>query len=757
MRKTPLNFLSRKNQSLFDTNVKMREIDNVDFVSASSVVPESGTASVRARPTVKHHSSSSDTFQGFAVPTPKVPILPPTNGPKINGSVGGNHLYNGSVISIPDLVEGEILVPPHPSMAPPPPPGSFILPPPDFLGDLNSPELAGFQAQSGMNGDLSFMKPPSMAPPKVPSTGPASPAPVSSPTQTTVPQRPNYAPPLPPSDKQFKTDKTPPPKPMRFSSVQSLDSPPLTPAPPPPVKTPTLSTFNPQNTAKLYDVPRATGLGGYADAKPKQKLLMQDSVYANSTPKVAPPSKPALKDVQDLKETLRLAQPSKSPLPEVKTEATAGSVGISKVMNTPPHKSPQLLKVNGSVPSLESTKNKYQGSPDQNLKYSPLLDRKLRNIKSETNGPREGSVASPLALLKAAKEREKHRSSASSSLHEDSARNNGQPSTGVHLSDFSQNSSVTPQPTSYSYTPSNEERLQEMRKSALMDNTQKVLAQAKYDSNALVKSQTPSPPTLSHITSTAPSVRNLVDPKPDVRVSPLRSQPAQHEANQDGANIAFLPPPPGFDDFMEAPPSILPPNPPMKKAPTPTVATFPQAPAAPPPPPPPPPTSSKAVPPPLAKLPVPDFDVKLRPTPQTSPKPTSAQLPATLSPSQVTLLSILQKKMLEIDQKMSPTKEADNNSDDWGSPLSDEENHAPVVPKVKPQIKSYPVGNKAATLDLKELENKMARKPPQASSVKLPTPSNGPQQQQSKHQYGMTLTVRPGTRNPITVVRRGDP
>ena len=31
-------------------------------------------------------SQSSDTFQGFAVPTPKVPLLPPVNGLKANGS-----------------------------------------------------------------------------------------------------------------------------------------------------------------------------------------------------------------------------------------------------------------------------------------------------------------------------------------------------------------------------------------------------------------------------------------------------------------------------------------------------------------------------------------------------------------------------------------------------------------------------------------------------------------------------------------------
>lgn len=37
--------------------------DNVELVLGSSAIPESGTASVRARPTVKHHSVSTvETF-----------------------------------------------------------------------------------------------------------------------------------------------------------------------------------------------------------------------------------------------------------------------------------------------------------------------------------------------------------------------------------------------------------------------------------------------------------------------------------------------------------------------------------------------------------------------------------------------------------------------------------------------------------------------------------------------------------------------
>lgn len=754
MKKTPLNFLSRKNQSLFDTNVKMRELETVEFQPASSVISDSGTASVRARPTVKHFASS-DNFQGFAVPTPKVPVLPPSNGPMSNGSVGGNHLYKGSVMSVPDLLEGDIFVPPHPSVAPPPPPGKFFLPPPDFLGDLNSSELANFQAisvptpkpmslaQSEVNEDLSFLKPPSMAPPKVPIAAYNSPPPIS-PTQTTVPQCPSYAPPLPPADRQFKTEKLPPPKPIRFSSGSSLDLPPQTPAPPPPVKTPALSTFNPQNPAKLYNAPKISGFGVYENRKPKQMFLMEDSGTLSPLPNVIPPSKPAPRDLQDLKGALQSPQPSKTTIPELK-ETTTGPVEISKSLN-PSHKSPQLLKVNGTIPSLESTKNKYEASQDQNLKFSPLLDRKLRNIKSETSGPREGSATSPLALLMAAKEREKHRS-IGSSTQEDNTIKNGQLTASVHLRGSSRNSLDKPRSTSYSSLPPDEVRLQDTPKQTLTNHTRPVLTPSKYSSPP-VKSQIPSAfPTVSQTAGTPKPARNLLESKKNVHASPPMSHPAEHAGNTDAVSVPFLPPPPEFGDFADLtePPSIIPSDPLMKKAPSPTAKLNRQPPA-------PPPPLPKAVPPPPPKVPPPNLDLKSKPKFQTTPKPAPSQLPTPLSPSQVTLLSILQKKMLEMDHKISPMKEAESNSDEWGSPLSDEDSNTSAVPKAKPQIKSFPVANKAATLNMKELENKLVRKAPEKSSVKASSPSNGAQ-----HQYGMTFTVRPGTRNPITIVSRGDP
>ncbi|XP_071350005.1 uncharacterized protein C6orf132 homolog [Trachinotus anak] len=761
MKRGTLNFLGRKNQSLFDTNVKIRDMDNVELVLDSPAILESGTASVRARPTVKHHASS-DSFQGFAVPTPKVPILPPVNGPKANGSVGGEKLSNGSVLSVPDLVEGEIFVPPPPSIAPPPPPGTFIPPPPDFLGDLNSPDLAALQPSASkptprpvsMERDIGFLKPPSMAPPPPP--GSASSIPISSPPIAKVPEHPKFAPPPPPTEKQHKTFKTPPPKPIRLSSISNLDCPPQTPAPPPPVQTPKLSTFNPQNTAKIYNVPKTSPISGYEnpDPRPKQMLLLEDSGSVNSAPvlvqldgkvpKVATPSEPVSKDVQELNENLQITQPSQPPLSEpkkeAKTETDSTQPEITKLLHTPPLKSPQPQKVDSSQVNSETSKDKLGGSPSQRPKFSPLLDRKLRSLKSsETSGSREGPAASPLALLKAAKERERQRSTHSLS-RENSATKNKQLSASIHPSDSSPNSFVVNPRSNSSSSLTLQERIQESPNSL-----QTIQTPEDSSSPALVRDQMPltNPALQSSITAAAsPNATNLEKQKYNTEKSPPKFESAQPEDNKAEISMPLLPPPPEFDDLdeiMVPPPSIRPPDPPVKKAPTPTV-TLPTPVLSPPP---------KPKPPAAPKLPPPDIDVKPKPQVQTKPKTAPSQLPTPLSPSQATLLSILQKKMLEMDHKMAPAKEAESSSDDWEAPLSCDDSTVPVVPKATQQSKNYPVVNKAATLDMRELEGKVARKYQDTSSVKVPT-SNGP----SKHQYGMSFTVRPGTKQPITPVNR---
>ncbi|KAK5872400.1 hypothetical protein PBY51_013108 [Eleginops maclovinus] len=771
--KKGLNLLGRKNRSLFDTNIKIKDMDNVELVLDSSAIPESGTASVRARPTVKHHSTS-DSFQGFAVPTPKVPLLPPTNGPKTNGSIGGHHLSNGSVISVPDLVEGDLFVPPPPSMAPPPPPQTFVPPPPDFMGDLNTLNLAKPSSLARLvdEEDFTFFKPPPMAPPKPPSTcstGSLSSVPISSPLPAILPEHPTFAPPQPPSE---RSHKKPPAKPIRLSSISNFDSPPHTPAPPPPVPKAAVSSFNPQNTAKLYNVPQPSILSGYQekDTKPKQVLLLEDSASVNSaqvpvevdgkSPKVATPSKPVPKEVQELKESLNITQPSLSRLPEPNKEVKTGIVltkpEIAKPLQPSPQTSPQLQKLNVSQVNSETVKDNLVESSSQSrkYKYSPLLDRKLRNLKSnESNGGRNGPVASPLALLKAAKDRDKHRSSHTLS-RENSSKSNQEPSAIIQPSDSSPSSFIVSPRSSSTSSPSSPERMQEsLRSVSPAVHMQTIQGAEKPSSPALVMDQKSSSSSALNRMAASASRTNLVEQKQNAVQTPSKSQSTLPEE----LSVPLLPPPPEFDDFdecMEPPPSIPPPDPPMKKAPIPTPTPLPKMIPLPlsqvPPPPPPPP---KAKPPSAPKLPPPDIDAKPKWQTQTKPKAVPSQIPSNLSPSQATLLSILQKKMLEMDHKMASVNDAESSSDDWGGPLPEEDYKVPVVPRVPQKSNSHPVVNKAPTLNMQELEGKLVKKYQETSSMKVPT-SNGTQ---SKHQYGKTFTVRPGTKQPITLVSKGEP
>ncbi|KAM9813481.1 uncharacterized protein ACB057_003312 [Neosynchiropus ocellatus] len=774
MKKGPRNFLSRKNQSLFDTGTKMKDMDTVEVFLGSPPIVESGTASVRARPTVKHHSSTNDSFQGFAVPTPTVPVLPAVNGAKTNGSVVSERMSNGS--SIFNFEEDEIFVPPPPSVAPPPPPGTFILPPPDFMGELSSAELAALQPPSmpaprlalPMDEDLSHLKPPPMAPPKPPSTcssGSASSLQRVSSVPVAVPEHPKFAPPQPPTERHSKNFKTPPPKPIRNSSIMNIDLPPDIPAPPPPVQTPTLSTFNPQNTAKTFSVPKTSVLGepdGHA-AKPKQRLLLEDSgslkfpgpltQVDGKPPAVSSPVKPALNDGKDLKEILQtVTPPPHTPPPDPVKEASTVAVSPPPVINKP-----RQSKEITSAHLLKGIKSNTNLAPSNDSvlsgKYSPILDKKLRDLKStETHGAREGGAASPLALLKAAKEREKHRS------------------THSHDNDFKSDrlrASITPVDSSASSL------IGSPRSSSSSSLTSLDATQSTRDSelrlpNTILSVSSPSqvrnPAPEANITRT-PAVTPS-GPEPGVaqnhvveqsRTLPQPSQPSQPALNKE-VSMPVLPPPPEFEDFddiMEPPPSIRPPDPPVKKAPV----------VEPPPsirPPDPPVKKAPVVhsaPVPPAPSPPPQLVIPAAPKPPAQvakPKPQALtkaalvpnKLPTNLSPSQATLLSILQKKMLEMDQKMTPVKEPDD-SDDWGNPLSDEDDKIPVVSRVVPKNTN---NHRAATLDMGELQGKVARK--SEESVPKKKSSKG---SQSTHQYGMTFTVRPGTKQPITLVRKGEP
>ncbi|XP_041744182.2 formin-like protein 7 [Coregonus clupeaformis] len=812
-------FSARKNQSLFDNNIKIKEMDNVELMLDSSAIPESGTAKVRSRPTVKHHTSSSDVVQGFNVPTPKVPVLPPFNRPKINRAVNGDRLSNGSAISVPDLVEGEIFIPPPPSMAPPPPPPIFIPPPPDFLGDLGDldsiqhpsmpppkpPSKPPSVAPSEEDKEVfTSMKPPPMPPPKPLSTSSSassSSLSISTPPPTTFPditEPPKFAPPQPPTDMRqaaLKALKTPPTKPMRLSSIPIMYEPPQVPAPDPPIQTPTPSSFNPQNTAKLYSVPKTGILGRQVEGenRHKQILLLHDPgstdsvpVQVNGTaPSVAPPAKPARRnslgmqleqDLQELKDNLQVTLQGQPTPPEtweeVKVEPLPLSAqqAINKPAETPakaspklqeaaipPKMSPKLQKV-VTAPVTEASQVKHEASPGRSHKFSPMLDRKLRNLKaSAVTGTREGPATSPLALLMAAKEREKHRSTLS---RENSTKSN-EPSVSIQHSESNPNSfTVIPSST---FTSVNSQH-----------NPQSVVPV-----KPPVVIQTPAKPQIIESVLEKRPIANpvfqgllAVEKQSGEQRIPSPTSLVRDVENREDLCMPLLPPPPEFndhDDVMESPPSSPPPDPPLKKvlAPTPTPVlpvlpsnAGPIVPVKTPSPAPPPPPPPKPKPPSPPKLLPPVMEVKPKLPVQTTPKSPPTQAPSSLSASQATLLSILQKKMLEMDHKMDNKMMAmKTDSDDWGSSLS-EETKVPVVPRVNAKTpvitaksKNAALSAKTQGLDMKELETKMAMNSQGLSAPSKVPISNGPQ---SKQAYGMTFMVRPGTKQPITVVSKGD-
>ncbi|TNM88919.1 hypothetical protein fugu_005173 [Takifugu bimaculatus] len=731
MKKGPLHFLGRKNQSLFDTNVKMKEMDNVELVLQPSAIPESGTASVRARPTVKHLTSSSlDSFQGFAVPTPKVPLLPPVNGAKINGSVGGDNLLNGSVISTPDHEE-ELFVPPPPTMAPPPPPGTFIPPPPEFMCGVDDPDLQHLRpppmpapkppsALPSMEEDFSYLKPPQMAPPRPPSicSSGSSTLSASSLPPELVPEHPKFAAPQPPSERQAKM-KMPPPKPTRMSSIPTYDSPPQTPAPPPPVQKPTPSTFNPQNTAKLYDIPKASILSRCEDRnpKPKQLVFLEDSRSVKSnpvpaqfdgkTPKLAPPPKPVSEARKE--RDLNISPGSPSPEPDLKKEIKSESVGPDRPLQTQ-QTSPQPPKATNIL--AISSEDQPKGPLSRTGKFSPLLDRKLRNLKgSESGASREASVASPLSLLMAAKERDKHRSNQDSN----DLPKNSHLAANVHPSDLLSNSSAAKPRSGLSFSTSQSVTEERSKSAAALENVQTPTTSQK-PRPALVKDHTQS----SSINGTAGlvSATNLATQQ--------RIPEDDHKDDKEELSVLLLPPPPEFgdtDDMVEPPPDLPPPDPPRQM---PQIT----------------PPSLKPKPPQAPVLPPLQTKVKPKPPVQTNLTKSPPPPPPPLSPSQATLLSILQKKMLEMDHKMTPVRDGETSPDDWNTPLSDEDNNVPIIPKFTPQSKKNPGVDKAG-LDLRELEGKVS-----SSAVR-----NG---SSSKHQYGCTFTVRPGSKQPITVANKGN-
>ncbi|XP_077081979.1 uncharacterized protein LOC143735699 isoform X2 [Siphateles boraxobius] len=844
MKKGSLNFLGRKNQSLFATNVEFKEMDNVELVLDSTAIPESGTAKVRSRPTVKHFTAS-ESVQGFAVPTPKVPILPPVYEPKINGTGSTTNLPKERMLSVPDIIEGEILIPPPPCSAPPPPPPSSAPRPPSFIplppqyfseidpsvkhSSLQPPPMAPPKPPSNIGSkyssdlDMAFLKPPPMAPPKPPSETSSIRGTLSSLEVKDIPECPKFTPPPPPGGKTppvlAKSPKAAPLKPIRTSSVSNLDIQSQMPTPPV-ASNPRLSSFNPRNTANLYNVQKT----GQSDKEQVQSILLLEDSSGNSVgvvngnsgknggplqpvQSVVPPTKPARRNSSATQ--LENNQPDMPKVPsqpaKVEVKVNPEPVMVQNIpieVPTPINVSPRIEK---KIPDVTQVME----SPSRSRRYSPVVNHRQLNTQGVDGTVKKDT--SPFALLLAAKERDKQRTALSQKNS-----NSTEPS----------NSVIQPsveKPNSFTVSPRNP---------------------TPDSPNAQLKSTTNVQPL------TTAEVTKVSHSKPELSSTPQQSTPMNSSVGglgvpvrdvESGENLTFIPPPPEFansdtEDEPSVPtPSYLFPAPLVKTAsqpsktlpatPTPIINCPPPshpAPAAPvkttsqlsktlpaiptpiincPPPshpapaapvktapapakpylptqipnvtllshsaPPAPPTkpSPPATPPPVTngprvspkpkpptyppKAPGPPPNLQLQSKPvQTKATQPPSQGPPSVTASQATLLSILQKKMLEMDPKFSAVKEVESNGDDWNSPLSDDE-----APSYPPKTKSATLPVQSRGLDLKELESKAAKKA-LATSAKSQN-SNG---SSSKQPYGMTFIVRPGTQQPITpVFKDGSP
>lgn len=792
------NFLGRKRDSLFDTNIEFKERDNVELFIEPSAIPESGTAKVRARPTVKHiipGATSSDVMHGFAVPTPTVPVFSTFKGPDTNGT--GGKLPNGG--SIPELLDEDIHIPPPPSMAPPPPPSfapppppsQYFIPPPDYCISSTPPpedkEYASLQPppmappkppsktpspHSSWEPDLDSLKPPPMAPPKPPSD-PSTPkvsAPISTP-QTNGPECPTFTPPKPLASSERlqttppKAQKDPPLKPVRFSSIPSQENLQFFPAQASPGPTP--SSFNPQVTAKLRSVPKSGILLLEQDVEkpPKPILLLEDgsndpipvqvdgkvpsdSKDLGSVKSLVPPTKPARrnsgglqleKDLQNLKENLQSTLPAEVVKVQEKAPETPTSLPASQELNKPAQHTPTGSPIRTPP---------YSNSPGRTRKLIPSVGRTPYYRRFPEGGT---SATSPLALLQAAKEREKQRSSLS---RENSSKSNSysDPATvSIHQSQSTPNSfTVTPRPNS-SLSQDGRDSPDLHYLPNVGSNPASPSPSGPLSSDSLVAELLE-----KNDEEEAPATPNTARP---ADVGAEKPEEATDEKLQEDIFVPFIPPPPEFANSdteegtsleqLEPPPSFPPPDPPLLKVP------------APPPPPavqpplstvPAPPTKPKAAKPPSPpQLPFPKTEVKPQPSSQDKKKLQPPLPPGqSLSPSQATLLSILQKKMMEMEQKHAVQEDSSSN-DGWVSP-----DESPVPAKTSPfaKAKSTPTLPRQSTgLDMSELERKVTQKAQDLSPVTKSATSNG---SQSKQGYGATFTVRPGTKQPIMPLIKGD-
>ncbi|XP_018602388.1 uncharacterized protein C6orf132 homolog [Scleropages formosus] len=690
---------TRKSPSLYDAPVQeVKETENVVLDLGSAAIPESGTARVKPRPTVKHHmasASSPDDLYGLAVPTPTVPLLPPANGATPAGKANMNMLRSGN--SGLQAFDGQDIIPPPPPMEPPPPPPqktppapvSFpyqpsvpptwqpsspkpqsisVIPPQKFLTDPSSTSAS----PSG-----SFMQ----------SHGPASAkhgivTPFSLPDLSMGQSQPTSP----------RIQKVPPPKPHRLSSISSQDGITQIPSPVPPSQDAAPSSFNPQNKAKLYNIAKTSLLSSQKDVEPKQKpiLLLEESpsdpfvVQANNkapTPikgqelaaRQIAPNKPAKsnaaeaqlqKDLADVTDNQMAPPPSGTreaqqfPLQDLASSVTSSnSSGATQPIPEHPSKLVEASPNSSYIMTQSSKRHRLEGG------QKPYY----HNRGSRATGLKE-KTTSPMSLLLAAKEREKRKTFATSNKQAETSAIGEASFVGISLSDTSH-----------------------------------------------LRSSSPSASTVYHVED-FPGQGESQDTG---HSTPSPIPPWEEDA------VDFIPPPPEFansgEDIRDESPHCGPPP------------------------------SLVPCPPPLCPAEISLSSLTLSAEPKQSTKVSSpnGQLEApsaatSLSDSQKTLQSILQKKKLEMDERRTTGAEK------WSQSQSDKDCDTSVGqrPTTVKENESNPrtLPSQAHSLVLSELESKISKKVLKTANSEPP----------SKQSYGMTFRVQPGSEQPVTMIRKGD-
>ncbi|MFT7804334.1 uncharacterized protein C6orf132 homolog [Arapaima gigas] len=697
---------TRRNPSLYDTDVAIKEREDVVLDLGSAAVPESGTAQVKPRPTVKRHvgpGPSSDDLYGFAVPTPKVPLLPPTVKVYAYVSANGSVLSGGN--STPVKFGGKRGVSPHPPMEPPaPPPSQIILP-----GPANFPPAAPAPPSWKLPSPKlrsPLVKNPDLAPLLAPQTFLADPlhrraseshsfmephSPASSKHHSVAP----FSLPDPSMGQSLPTgariQKVPPPKQNRLCSLSSQDGTVQLQSPVPSPGDAAPASFNPQNKAKLYNMPKSSLLDLQKNGEPKLKpiLLLEDSPldpFAAQANNEAPtPAKgPGLAAMQATKQAQSHAADSQlqKNLPRVPRDS---------LMPTTPNETPESRQTPvrdyaSSVTSGNSSgavhlvpersykpvetgpkKSHIMNQTDKSRRLNSAQKPYYYNREVQATGLKERTT-SPMSLLLAAKEREKHKT--------------------FSASDKSPKTNAVGEASFLSVAQNGTSHLQ----AYTMVSTADCVGEA---AGHREKKNTQ---------------RSTLSPAPMAEEDPLD----------------FIPPPPEFANMGEdveedtaqydPPPRLPPPAPPSLKMP------------------------------PLPPLLTPTPEAK---TAMSSASPNvskQASAVASLSSSQKTLQSVLEKKKLEMEQRHS------TGPDNWAQSKSVKDSSASVGQRPSPakENSSNPrlLPSQAHSLVLSELESRMSKMEPNAAkSTEPPT----------KQPHGMTFRVQPRAKQPITVIRKGDP